>query len=229
MLWVSIFLILSQIKKQTNSKSYETPEALSHRNTFASLRNTLSELMISADEKNHVLWNANQELAKQVHRIETIYPYVQGEVSEEARLGSLAHWAYTEKSTDKPVTGSERPRREAASTHHAHGDAREGPTRKPRRNRDLDADDPRTTTKKQAGKARGGDNAATGANVAAPQKRRRVEKPPPPQSSVAMERSVSSTTNTAARQALSKDMASLETNKKKPRTSNAATSSARKR
>ena len=78
--------------------------------------------MLTTDEKNHVLWNANSELQKQLYRLDTIFPYVEGEVSEEARLGSLTHWAYSNKTTAKVAgpTGTERTRREVAAASNQH-------------------------------------------------------------------------------------------------------------
>ncbi|KAF1991782.1 hypothetical protein K402DRAFT_367111 [Aulographum hederae CBS 113979] len=70
------------------------------------------------DEKIAVLATANQTLAQQLARMESSYPHVATEVSEEARLGSLTHWAYSEKDVpQKKQAVNERPRREVVSTH----------------------------------------------------------------------------------------------------------------
>ncbi|KAK2804147.1 hypothetical protein FQN50_006689 [Emmonsiellopsis sp. PD_5] len=227
---------------QTNEPvDYDSPEALARRKTFFDLRATLSDLMITTDEKNHVLWNANNELGKQVKRIETIFPYVEGEISEEARLGSLTHWAYSNKTAKNTgTTGSERPRRETASTRdqnlaavleaEARAEHRRetGATRKHRRNH-ADDDEGRVPARKNTtGKGRGGGETpgnenihiGTGAvaNAAAPTKRRRVDKSQATLTATAMERSVSATTNAGGGR---KDGATPDVVKKRIRAPNA--------
>ncbi|OJD15589.1 hypothetical protein AJ78_04179 [Emergomyces pasteurianus Ep9510] len=222
---------------------YDSPEALARRKIFFDLRSTLSDLMITTDEKNHVLWNANNELEKQVRRINTTFPYVEGEISEEARLGSLTHWAYSNKTVTKtPGNTSERPRRETASTRDQNlaaaleGDARrEGASRKHRRNHaDVDGEDGRVPSRKTTvGKGRGGETPTNGniligaggavATSAAPAKRRRVEKPQPTATATAtgMERSASTTTNTGAGRGPLKDASATDVVKKRIRAPNA--------
>ncbi|KLJ09188.1 hypothetical protein EMPG_15387 [Blastomyces silverae] len=220
--------------------NYESPEARARRKIFYDLRTTLSDLMITTDEKNHVLWNANNELEKQVRRIDMTFPYVEGEISEEARLGSLTHWAYSNKTAAK-TTGntSERPRRETASTRDQNlaaaleGEARrEGGSRKHRRTQaDADGEDGRIPSRKgTGGKGRSGETPSipigTGgavASSAAPAKRRRVEKPQPAASATAtaMERSASTTTNTGAGRGAVKDPSATDGVKKRVRAPNA--------
>ncbi|KKZ61882.1 hypothetical protein EMCG_03581 [[Emmonsia] crescens] len=225
------------------SINYDSPEALARRKIFFELRSTLSDLMITTDEKNHVLWNANNELEKQVRRINTTFPYVEGEISEEARLGSLTHWAYSNKTAAKtPGNTSERPRRETASTRDQNmaaafeGEARrEGVSRKHRRNHaDADGEDGRIPSRKNTGgKGRSGETPANGtipigaggavASSAAPAKRRRVEKPPPTATAPAtvMERPASAATNIGAGRGALKDVAATDVVKKRIRAPNA--------
>jgi hypothetical protein len=196
--------------------------------------------MMTADEKNHVLTNANDELDHQLFRLDSIFPYISGEISEESRLGSLTHWAYSNRTNGKTAgTTNERPRREAASNSTAHlvqalheaeaasrSEARREAAlaRKQRRNHaESDFDEVR------AGGARKG--AATKTHVGtdavgAPTKRRKVEKPQPVQTATAMERSLSGV-NSAGR-ATSKDAAGTEI-KKRARAPNAVSTAARKR
>lgn len=197
--------------------------------------------MITTDEKNHVLWNANNELEKQIRRIDATFPYVEGEISEEARLGSLTHWAYSNKTVAK-TTGntSERPRRETAATRDHNlaaaleGEARrEGVSRKHRRTYgDVDAEDGRIPTRKgTGGKGKSSEtlsNIPIGAGVAAassaaPAKRRRVEKPQPIASATgsAMERSASTTTNAGTGRGAVKDVSATDGVKKRVRAPNA--------
>ena len=66
------------------------------------------------DEKNHVINNANEELSRHLRRLDHVYPFIADEVSEEARMGSLTHWAYME---NRPVgkATTQTGRREAAT------------------------------------------------------------------------------------------------------------------
>src|SRR5207237_68436 len=65
------------------------------------------------DEKNHVIQTANEALARQLACVESSYPSIKNEISEETRCGSLSHWAYTEYRA--PKAANERPRRDAAA------------------------------------------------------------------------------------------------------------------
>lgn len=86
---------------------------LARRQLFFNLRFVLNEMLMTVDEKNHVVSTANDALHKQLVRIDGCFPYIDNEISEEARLGSLAHWAYTEKPNGRANgTTSERPRRD---------------------------------------------------------------------------------------------------------------------
>jgi hypothetical protein len=201
--------------------------------------------MMTADEKNHVITNANDELDHQLFRLDSIFPYISGEVSDEARLGSLTHWAYTNRGAVKTATvaAHERPRRETAvNNHHLHSlhdpevasrsEARREAVlaRKQRRaHLDSDFDEARPAGRKGAGaKARAnaaGDNAGDG--TAGQVKRRKVEKSQAAAAGAAMERSQSGVTNAAGRTA-SKDGASTEP-KKRVRAPNAVSVAGRKR
>ena len=190
--------------------------------------------MMTADEKNHVISNANEELDRQVVRLDTVFPYIAGEISEEARLGSLTHWAYSNKNAVK-TAANERPRREAVSHRqdlsHALHEAepssrselrREALARKPRRaNADADYEDSRGPRKTTATKSRG-DNAGVEQNATA--KRRRVEKERPPAIDMGtpMERTASGATS---QRASAKD----GVEKKRSRAPNSGTSGARKK
>lgn len=155
---------------------------------------------MTADEKNHVISNANEELDRQIVRLDTVFPYIAGEISDEARLGSLTHWAYSNKSAAKAAT-NERPRREAvaqrqdlshvlqeaeaASRSEARREAVRARARRP--NPDADYEEGRAPRKTNSGKSRG-DN-ATGDNAAP--KRRKVERPATTDAGAPMERSAS--------------------------------------
>ncbi|KAJ5779523.1 Zinc finger PHD-finger [Penicillium paradoxum] len=214
------------------SQSAESSESKSRRLLFDRVRQNLSDLMMTADEKNHVISNANEELDRQVVRLDAVFPYIAGEISEEARKGSLTHWAYSNKSTAKAAT-NERPRREAVAqrqdlTHvlqEAEAASRSEARRdavlaRKQRRAQVDADYEETRSsgarKSNHAKSRGGDHADSGA---AP-KRRKVERPPV-DTSIPMDRSAS---GAGSQRAANKDPAE----KKRSRAPN-ATAAARKK
>lgn len=196
---------------------------------------------MTADEKNHVISNANDELDRQLTRLDSIFPFIAGEISDEARLGSLTHWAYSNRNAPKTTT-NERPRREAASTkelahaiHEAEAASRSEARREAviaRRQRrthaDSDLDDVRAggARKGQSSKSRGGAGAGdqaghgqgnTGSGQA---KRRKVERPAPVEAGAAMERTASSAST--SRQAASKDPAEATKKRRAPNTNAAS-------
>ncbi|GAT25874.1 PHD finger domain protein [Aspergillus luchuensis] len=219
----------------------ESQESKDRRILFHRVRHTLTDLMMTADEKNHVISNANDELDRQLTRLDSIFPFIAGEISDEARLGSLTHWAYTNRNAPKTTT-NERPRREAASTkelahaiHEAEAASRSEARREAviaRRQRrthaDSDLDDVRAggARKGQSSKSRGGAGAGdqaghgqgnTGSGQA---KRRKVERPAPVEAGAAMERTASSAST--SRQAASKDPAEATKKRRAPNTNAAA-------
>lgn len=174
--------------------------------------------MVTADEKNHVLCNANEKLDRQIIRLDTAFLYIAGEISEEARLGSLAHWAYSNNSTAKAATNG-RPCQEAVNHRQnlkdvpheaqeqfwAHSEAGDQETRS----------SPKTNTGKSCG-----DNAP--ANESAAAQRRKVERPPAMDMGMPMECSVR---GTGSQRIPSKD--AME--KKRLHPSSASTAVARKK
>ncbi|GMG42047.1 unnamed protein product [Aspergillus oryzae var. brunneus] len=238
---------LQQLLKASSELQADPPLAQAPDNAGVlqeDLATTLQDLMMTADEKNHVISNANDELDRQLLRLDTIFPFIAGEISDEARLGSLTHWAYSNRNAVKTTT-NERPRREAASNkdlaHALHeaevasrSEARREAVlaRKQRRTHaDSDFDDARASGRKgQSGKARGA--AANDASAVAGQagasgqtKRRKVERPPTVDTGAAMERSASGAG--ASGRAGSKD--ATDATKKKSRAPNANAAGARKR
>ncbi|KAJ5478027.1 Zinc fingerPHD-finger [Penicillium desertorum] len=227
-------VIREDVLPEELSQSSESPESKNRRLLFDRVRQSLSDLMMTADEKNHVISNANEELDRQIVRLDTVFPYIAGEISEEARLGSLTHWAYSNKSTAKAAT-NERPRREAVAQRQdlshvlqeaeaaSRSEARRDAVlaRKQRRAQaDADYEDTRSSgaRKTNNAKSRGGDHAAD--PNAAP-KRRKVERPLPVDTSVPMERSASGATS---QRAANKDPAE----KKRSRAPNQATAARKK-
>ncbi|KAL2823895.1 hypothetical protein BDW59DRAFT_148169 [Aspergillus cavernicola] len=224
----------------------ESSESKTRRVLFDRVRHTLSDLMMTADEKNHVIANANDELDRQVMRLDSVFPFIAGEISDEARLGSLNHWAYSNRNTPKSTT-NERPRREVASNKdlvHALQEAeaasrsearREAVARRQRRAHvDSDLEEARAAGNRKVqnnkNRATGGDQGSLGQNQSTATgssgqaKRRKVERPAPAEASAVMERSASGTGIPA--RAGSKD--AVDVTKKRPRAPN-ANAAARKR
>ncbi|KAB8337222.1 hypothetical protein FH972_021524 [Carpinus fangiana] len=180
-----------------------------HRNLQMKLR----EMTMVLDEKNMVLSTANETLSRQLGRLDTTMPYVEAEISEEARLGSNTHWALPHmKDLRRSVgNGTERSRRDiqaaanlaaaAAAMHDNDVAASRSEARREamlakrgHRNHNLDSDfDERPVGRKiQSNKARKPQEERIDPRAPPqPHKRRRVEKP----AAAAMERTVSTATN----------------------------------
>jgi len=93
------------------------PANIPRRTVFRDTALKIQEMLVSLEEKNHVIATANDALQKQLSRIEDVWPHLEAEFSEEAKWGSATHWAYVEnrqaKANDKQA---ERSRREGAAT-----------------------------------------------------------------------------------------------------------------
>lgn len=175
------------------------PPDWARRNHFHTLRQTLAGMLATLDEKNHVLNTAIDGLDKQLKRCNSSYPHIEDEISEEARLGSMTHWAYTDKTAEKKgMIGAERTRRaanNAAAAQHALQEAEGAAVRSTQRREavadrkkttqyvDSDFDDSRAGKRGQAGgKGRKVADSSVGLGikdgVAPPTKRRKIEKLP---------------------------------------------------
>ncbi|OAL32641.1 hypothetical protein AYO20_07799 [Fonsecaea nubica] len=220
------------------------PIIMHRRQQYHALRQNLMTIMVTMDEKNHVINNANEEVGRHIQRLDRIWPHIADEISEEARLGSLKHWAYTETNPIKKPTVPTT-RREAAAaglaTLHESEVAHRSEARREavlaRRQRgaanhaDSDFDESRAPTRKTttSGKKRTADAALDPAGLgisgagAGTGKRKRPEKPAT--AGVAMERSISSA---LGGRPMSRENSQQE-NSKKRKASATATSVARKR
>jgi len=98
---------------QINSAPY-SDDNMPRRQKFRSLSLKLQEMLVSLDEKNHVISTAVEALNKQMVRLDDCYPMINNEVSEEARYGNVKHWAYEENRIGR--TGTEKTRREVAES-----------------------------------------------------------------------------------------------------------------
>ena len=189
-------------RNESQSNAHDEPATMVRRGLFHNMRLALLEMLQTLDEKNHVLNTANDSLDKQMKRCNSSYPHIEDEISEEARYGSLTHWAYTDKSAEKKgMIAGERTRRAAntaavaAAQQEAEGAAMRSEARREalaaRKNRnqhvDSDFDDGRAISKnpKSSGKGRkaADANLSTGVGLgivngaATLNKRRKIEKP----------------------------------------------------
>ncbi|KFZ08167.1 hypothetical protein V502_09508 [Pseudogymnoascus sp. VKM F-4520 (FW-2644)] len=192
---------------------------LPRRQLFRQCAYTMQEMLVSLDEKNHVISTATEALDKHLARLADCLPFVEGEISEEARHGSTKHWAYTEnRVVNKP---NERSRRENANVNHltnaaaaaaaeeaaARSDARKqamlakkGRTQLAESDFDDNTDHRKDNNKRPHGNTKKGRPADTsnsgattnggGAHGNPPSKRRKVDKGP--NGGAVMERSISS-------------------------------------
>jgi hypothetical protein len=94
------------------------PSNLPRRQLFRQTAFKIQEMLVSLEEKNHVISTANEALQKQLGRIEDVWPHLENEFSDEAKWGSTTHWAYLENRIAKANNNSqaERSRRDGAAT-----------------------------------------------------------------------------------------------------------------
>ena len=84
------------------------------RQLFRQTAYKIQEMLVSLEEKNHVIATANDALSKQLGRIDDIWPHLEAEFSDEAKWGSTTHWAYPENRLNR-ANQAERTRRDAAA------------------------------------------------------------------------------------------------------------------
>jgi hypothetical protein len=95
-----------------------TPEeqAIRKRQLFFRLRVLMAQIIPTLDEKLVVLQATKVTKDKGLVRMHHSYSQLDSEISDEARYGSLTHWAYADKEEKKKGgTNNERQRREVAS------------------------------------------------------------------------------------------------------------------
>ncbi|KJK74228.1 hypothetical protein H634G_10374 [Metarhizium anisopliae BRIP 53293] len=91
------------------------PSNIPRRQLFRQTAFKIQEMLVSLEEKNHVLSTANEALQRQLARAEDVWPYLENEFSDEAKWGSTTHWAYPENRTGSKVSHTERARRDGAA------------------------------------------------------------------------------------------------------------------
>lgn len=95
----------------------DNEEEKRRRTQYHQLRGLTHSMLANLDEKIGVLNEANRVLAQQHARLNSVMPGLEEELSEEARLGSMTHWAYSDNrlKTKTAAVGSNRPRDVAAT------------------------------------------------------------------------------------------------------------------
>ncbi|OTA91028.1 hypothetical protein M434DRAFT_13459 [Hypoxylon sp. CO27-5] len=91
------------------------PSNLPRRQLFRQTAFKVQEMLVSLEEKNHVISTANEALSKQLARINDVWPHLEAEFSDEAKWGSTTHWAYPENRINR-ANQAERSRRDGAAT-----------------------------------------------------------------------------------------------------------------
>ena len=201
----------------TNPAVYDSSN-LPRRQLFQNCAITMQNMLVALDEKNHVISTAGEALTKQLARLDDCLPYLDLEISEEARNGSTVHWAYPENRVPRAANTSAS-RREAAAVNTlsaaaqlmvdeaaARSDARKqaiAEKKKGKQQAESDFDDQERREKKVHGnsKVRKAAESASavglgitnGAANGHPPKRRKIEKGPT--GGAVMERSISGVFN----------------------------------
>lgn len=99
--------------EDTNGGVFD-PSNLHRRQLFRQTAIKIQEMLVSLEEKNHVISTANEALQRQLARAEDVWPYLENEFSDEAKWGSTTHWAYPENRNGKN-SAAERSRRDGAA------------------------------------------------------------------------------------------------------------------
>ncbi|KAI9654442.1 MAG: hypothetical protein M1831_005408 [Alyxoria varia] len=191
-------------------------DQMQHRQRlFMQLQNQVRDMTIVLDEKQMVLSSASDALSKQLTRLQSSMPYIENEISEDARLGSNTHWALhhmrelrrmdgtTGDKSKRDVQSANNLAAAAAAIHEGEIAATRSEARREavaaKKNRVQPAEEPeRPTTKKAtaSGKTKKATEAAqdtkAGTNgTGQAQKKRKIEKG----TAVPMERSISAALN----------------------------------
>ncbi|KAI1076576.1 hypothetical protein F5B20DRAFT_320974 [Whalleya microplaca] len=91
------------------------PSNIPRRQLFRQTAFKVQEMLVSIEEKNHVISTANEALSKHLARINDVWPHLEAEFSDEAKWGSTTHWAYPENRANR-ANQAERSRRDGAAT-----------------------------------------------------------------------------------------------------------------
>lgn len=109
------------------------------RQLFLGTAARIKDMLMSLDEKNHVICTANEVLQRQLARVEDVWPHLEAEFSDEAKWGSTTHWAYPENNKLGKVTQNDRTRRDGQSAGAAQQAAEEAAARSESRKQAVQA------------------------------------------------------------------------------------------
>ncbi|KAI5462255.1 hypothetical protein BGZ63DRAFT_413655 [Mariannaea sp. PMI_226] len=90
------------------------PSNLPRRHLYRQTAIKIQEMLVSLEEKNHVISTANETLRAQLARIDDVWPYLENEFSDETKWGSSTHWAYPENRIGRSAQ-ADRARRDGAA------------------------------------------------------------------------------------------------------------------
>lgn len=90
------------------------PSNLPRRHLYRQTALKIQEMLVSLEEKNHVISTANETLRAQLTRIDDVWPYLENEFSDETKWGSTTHWAYPENRIGRSAQ-ADRARRDGAA------------------------------------------------------------------------------------------------------------------
>ncbi|KAJ8120678.1 hypothetical protein ONZ43_g2671 [Nemania bipapillata] len=99
---------------ESHASTVFDPSNAPRRTLFLHTAYKIQEMLVSLEEKNHVISTANEALSKHLARINDVWPHLENEFSEEAKWGSTTHWAYPENRINR-ATQAERSRRDGAA------------------------------------------------------------------------------------------------------------------
>lgn len=97
----------------------ETEADRIRRHQYHGLRALTHSLLGNMDEKNVVLSEANRVLALQHKRLDSVWPHLEEEIGEDARLGSMTHWAYSDNRQKIKATTNTQSRRDGIAATNA--------------------------------------------------------------------------------------------------------------
>ncbi|KAF2162914.1 hypothetical protein M409DRAFT_68870 [Zasmidium cellare ATCC 36951] len=107
----------SLVGSLNGEETYDFETERARRQQYHNLRMITAGLLPNLDEKNVVLSEATRVLALQQTRVDSVWPHVESELSEEARMGSMTHWAYSDNRQKTKTTASgAQNRRDVAAT-----------------------------------------------------------------------------------------------------------------
>ncbi|KAI8625872.1 hypothetical protein F5Y19DRAFT_239836 [Xylariaceae sp. FL1651] len=99
---------------ESHASTVFDPSNVPRRTLFLQTAFKIQEMLVSLEEKNHVISTANEALSKQLARINDVWPHLENEFSDEAKWGSTTHWAYPENRLNR-ANQAERSRRDGAA------------------------------------------------------------------------------------------------------------------